>query len=139
MRVLIASDHGGYERKEQIKKMLKGYEIVDLGTNSIESVDYPDFANDLCNELGGNDLGILICKTGIGMSIAANRHDNVRAAKVCSVEEASLARLHNNANVLALGALTPWFRTKKIVNTFLTTEFSNEKRHIRRINKIHGN
>lgn len=132
----IASDHAGFELKEKLKKELKNYQIIDYGTTVDTSVDYPDYAFKIGESIAnkGIKLGILICKTGIGMSIACNKVRGVRCAKVDNVEEAKLTRLHNNSNVIAISALNK--NALEIVKTFLDTEFSNEERHIRRINKI---
>ncbi len=132
----IASDHAGFELKEKLKKELKDYQIIDYGTMVDTSVDYPDYAFKIGESIAnkGIKLGILICKTGIGMSIACNKVRGVRCAKVDNVEEAKLTRLHNNSNVIAVSALNK--NALEIVKTFLDTEFSNEERHIRRINKI---
>lgn len=134
----IASDHAGYELKEQIKQFLSqsNYQVIDYGTMVDTSVDYPDYAFKLGESIAsrGIKLGIVICKTGIGMSIACNKVRGVRCAKVDSVEEATLTRLHNDSNVLAISALNP--NALEIVKTFLETKFSNEERHIRRIQKI---
>ena len=132
----IASDHAGFELKEKLKKELKDYQIIDYGTMVDTSVDYPDYAFKIGESIAnkGIKLGILICKTGIGMSIACNKVRGVRCAKVDNVEEAKLTRLHNNSNVIAISALNK--NALEIVKTFLDTEFSNEERHIRRINKI---
>lgn len=140
MKIWIASDHGGYERKKEILEYLesKGYTLEDLGTTSTESVDYPDFAFQVGKKIveNPNDLGILICTTGIGMSIACNKVKGIRCAKVSNVEEATLTREHNDANVLALSAKLELEETKKIVDAFINTPFSNEERHLRRIRKI---
>lgn len=132
----IASDHAGFELKEKLKKELKDYQIIDYGTMVDTSVDYPDYAFKIGESIAnkGIKLGILICKTGIGMSIACNKVRGVRCAKVDNVEEAKLTRLHNNSNVIAISALNK--NALEIVKTFLDTEFSNEERHMRRINKI---
>ena len=132
----IASDHAGFELKEKLKQELKDYQIIDYGTMVDTSVDYPDYAFKIGESIAnkGIKLGILICKTGIGMSIAWNKVRGVRCAKVDNVEEATLTRLHNNSNVIAISALNK--NALEIVKTFLDTEFSNEERHIRRINKI---
>ena len=132
----IASDHAGFELKEKLKQELKDYQIIDYGTMVDTSVDYPDYAFKIGESIAnkGIKLGILICKTGIGMSIACNKVRGVRCAKVDNVQEAKLTRLHNNSNVIAISALNP--NALEIVKTFLDTEFSNEERHIRRINKI---
>lgn len=140
MKVGIASDHAGYNKKEKLIKYLKKkkYEVIDYGTNSTTSVDYPDYAKKLCNGIKNNEieLGILICYTGIGMSIAANKIDGIRCAKVDNVKEAMLCRLHNNSNVIALSARKCMFELKDILDKFLKTNFSNEERHIRRVNKL---
>ncbi len=132
----IASDHAGFELKEKLKQELTDYQIIDYGTMVDTSVDYPDYAFKIGESIAnkGIKLGILICKTGIGMSIACNKVRGVRCAKVDNVEEAKLTRLHNNSNVIAISALNK--NALEIVKTFLDTEFSNEERHIRRINKI---
>lgn len=140
--IAIGADHAGYEYKENIKKLLNelGLEYQDFGTNSPDSTDYPDYAHAVSQAIssGRADRGILVCGTGIGMSIVANKHKGVRAAPCESVEAARLARQHNNANVLALGArITPWERAKEIIRVFFSTDFENEERHRRRVNKIH--
>lgn len=137
-KIVIASDHAGYELKEKIKKYLaeNGYEVTDCGTDSSESCDYPEFANKLCLAIKDDPemKGILICGTGIGMSMAANRHSHIRAALCHNEFTARLTRQHNNANVLCMGARTIGeelaFETMK---TFLSTEFMGGK-HERRIN-----
>ena len=118
------------------EKKEREYQIIDFGTFSEESVDYPDYAFKVGESIAskGIQLGILVCKTGIGMSIACNKVRGVRCAKVDNVEEATLTRLHNDSNVLAISALNP--NALEIVKTFVQTEFSNEERHIRRIQKI---
>lgn len=137
MKIGIASDHRGVILKEKIKNYLNDrYQIIDYGTNSIESVDYPQYAYKIGESVRDNkiDLGILICGTGIGMSIACNKVKKVRCAKVTTKEEAFLARSHNNANVIALSENVTNY--KEIIDTFLTTDFSNEEKHIRRIEMI---
>lgn len=136
--ILIGNDHAGYEVKNELVKFLteNKYEVTDYGCDSIDSVDFPDYAFKVCENLKENDTGILICTTGIGMSIAANKVKGIRCAKVDNVDEARLTRLHNNSNVLAVSALKNIEDIKKIVLTFLETPFSNEERHIRRIGKI---
>ena len=140
MKIVIASDHRGIKRKEEIINHLKkrNIEVEDLGPNTEESVDYPVYAFKLCNEICNKnaDLGILLCGTGIGMSIAANKVKGIRCAKVTNVNDTVLTRQHNNANVIALSANESLFKTKKIVNAFIDTEFSNDERHIRRIEMI---
>lgn len=134
----IASDHAGYELKEKVKDYLKelDYQVIDYGTMVDTSVDYPDYAFKVGESIAnkGIKLGILICKTGIGMSIACNKVKGVRCAKVDNIEEASLTRLHNNSNVIAISSNNS--NALEIIKVFLETEFSNEERHIKRVNKI---
>ena len=137
MKIGIASDHRGVILKEKIKNYLNDkYQIIDFGTNSIESVDYPQYAYKIGESVRDNkiDLGILICGTGIGMSIACNKVKKVRCAKVTTKEEAFLARSHNNANVIALSENVANY--KEIIDTFLTTDFSKEEKHQRRVEMI---
>ena len=105
--IVIASDHAGYSLKELVKKHLeeRNIEYMDLGTNSAESVDYPEYASKLCQQIqnGNAELGILVCGTGIGMSMVANKHKGIRAACVSDVFSAKATRMHNNANVLCFG------------------------------------
>jgi len=140
MKISIGADHGGFELKEYLKNYLqtKGFEIIDRGTNSLESVDYPDFAKLVANDILNNqaEKGIVICGTGIGISISANRFKGIRAALVHSEEYARLAREHNNANILALGGrFTSKKDAEKFVDIFFLTEFEGG-RHLRRINKM---
>ena len=138
--VLLAADHAGYELKQDLARHLTdlGYDPRDLGTDSPDSVDYPDFAHRLAHaiENGEAERGILCCGAGIGMSIAANRHAGVRAANCLDERMASMAREHNDANVLCLGSrLLDPDQAKKIVWTFLETAFGGG-RHGRRVEKI---
>lgn len=138
--ILVAADHAGYALKSDLVPHLAdlGHEPIDLGVDSSESVDYPDYAHRLSDALveGRAARGILICGAGIGMAIAANRHPCVRAANCLSEEMAALAREHNDANVLCLGArLLEPAQAKKIVWTFLETPFGGG-RHGRRVEKI---
>ena len=140
MLIAIASDHGGYELKENIRKHLaeRGEKVVDLGTNSTESVDYPIYGK-ACAEAvasGKAERGIVVCGTGIGISIAANKVKGIRCGLCTSVEMAQLTRQHNNANVLALGGRTtdPELALQ-IVDTFLDTEFEGG-RHKRRTDML---
>jgi ribose 5-phosphate isomerase B len=140
MKIALGADHAGYELKERLKHWLaeQGIELADKGTASKESVDYPDFARDVALEVTGGhaDYGILVCGTGIGMSIAANKVPGVRAANVNSEEDARLSREHNDANILALGGRSLDVESaRKIVDTFLHTEFAGG-RHQRRVDKI---
>ncbi len=137
----LASDHAGFEYKEKLKPFLDGLGVPykDFGTTSAESTDYPDWGHRACQAITGGecDRGILICGTGIGMSIVANKHKGVRAAACESTTAARLARQHNNANVLALGArVTGWESATDIVRIFLATSFEGG-RHERRVRKIH--
>ena len=139
-KVALASDHAGFKLKEKIKNFLikKGKKVLDLGTNSTSSVDYPDFAHRLSSKMKKNNkqFGILVCGSGIGMDMAANRHKNIRAALCYSVKSARLSRQHTNANVMAIGArLTKKNIALKCVNTFIKTNFEGG-RHLRRIKKI---
>ena len=138
--IAIGSDHAGFELKEQIKKSLEseGYIITDFGTNSSDSVDYPLIAKALAASVAAKnpDRGILICGTGIGMSIAANKIKGIIAANCFDSETAKLARLHNNSNVLTLGGRILTFDTAKdIVKVWLETDFEGG-RHQRRIQEI---
>ncbi len=137
-KILIASDHGGFELKEFLIKELTNlnFSIIDLGcNNSKDSVDYPDFAKKLCKKLK-NEIGILICGSGIGISIAANRFSNIRAALCQSVKLAALSRMHNDANVLCLGARIISQKTAlNITKKFLNTKFEGG-RHEKRVAKL---
>ncbi len=140
MKVAIASDHAGFLLKKQIKGYLqeKNITVIDLGTDSEESVDYPDFARKLALFLKDKDdtRGILICGTGIGMSIAANRHKHIFAALCYNITTAELARKHNNSNVLVLGGRTTDYELSKgIIDTWLETEYEGN-RHNKRLRKI---
>ncbi len=138
--IVMAADHAGYILKNALKDVLieKGYEVLDLGTNGPDSVDYPDFGHALANALedGKATKGVLVCGSGIGISIAANRHAGVRAALCSNGLMARLARQHNDANVLALGErLTGIEVAKDCLHEFLTTEFEGG-RHQNRVSKI---
>ena len=139
----IASDHAGVELKATLVAMLHdlGMEVLDLGTNGPDSVDYPDFADALAGAMtdGRAGRGILICGTGIGIAMAANRHRNIRAATCHDTTDARLARQHNDANVLALGARTTGLEVAQdCVRVFLDTAFEGDTnpRHVRRVAKI---
>ena len=141
-KLAIACDHGGYELKEAIKNRFKSrIEFIDLGTNSSESVDYPAFGKAVARAIVNKDAprGIVICGSGIGISIAANRYPEIRAANCLDVNMASLSRQHNNANVLALGArLVDEATALEIVDTFLTTEYEGG-RHDARVQQLSEN
>ena len=137
-KVFLASDHAGFELKNELKEAIKGfgYEVVDLGTNDKNSVDYPDYAHLLASKLEPNCYGVLVCGTGIGISIAANRHENVRCALCHDEFTARLAREHNDANVIAFGARVIGAGVAiSALETFLKTEFEGG-RHERRVKKI---
>jgi ribose 5-phosphate isomerase B len=139
-KIALGADHAGWELKDKIKAHLQqqGYEVDDRGTSSGESVDYPDFAKAVGEEVARKqaDLGVLVCGSGIGMAIAANKVPGIRAANVTSEYEAQMCREHNGANVLALGAriLDPE-KALAIVDKFLHTQFAGG-RHQRRVDKI---
>ena len=140
MRVALAADHAGVALKRDVKHLLTDLhaEVEDFGTDSDASVDYPDYAERVARAVaaGKADVGILICGTGIGMAMAANKVAGIRAAPVTDVETARLSREHNDANVLAIGArTTPIDRAMAIVRVFLDTEFAGG-RHQRRLDKI---
>ncbi|MGD1148025.1 MAG: ribose 5-phosphate isomerase B [Thermoanaerobaculaceae bacterium] len=140
MRILIASDHAGFDCKEMLAERARdtGHEVLDLGPLNRDPVDYPDFAHELARALlaGKGDLGVLICGTGIGMAMAANRHRGVRAALCHDAFTAEYARRHNNANVLCIGGRTtgPGVAVQ-ILDIFLATPFEGG-RHERRVEKI---
>lgn len=138
--IVIGSDHGGYKLKEEIKKYLEEKEIeyTDCGTFNEESIDYPEIAQALVIEMKENasEMGILICRSGIGMSIVANKFKGIRCAKCNDEEEAKFAKMHNNANVLSLGAdYVDTSKAIRIVRTWIATEFQGG-RHEERIKLI---
>jgi len=140
MKIALASDHAGFAEKERLKPLLSelGLEVEDLGTASEESVDYPDYARRVAEAVaeGKVEQGLLVCGSGTGMAIAANKVQGVRAAVACSEETARLARQHNDANILALGArTTPEADIPKIVRTWFETRFDGG-RHSARVAKI---
>ena len=139
--VAIGADHAGYELKTALSVVLidLGYRVLDLGTNGPDSVDYPDFANTVSETLKNHkaQYGLLVCGSGIGMSIAANRHGGVRAALCHDEVTAQLAREHNDANVLVLGSriIDPAV-AEKCVRVFFSTKFDGGERHARRVEKL---
>ena len=140
MKIALASDHAGYAEKERLKPLLKelGIEFDDLGTSSEASVDYPDYAQKVALRVarGEAEQGVLVCGTGLGMAIAANKVDGVRAAVAWNEDVARLARQHNDANVLTLGArTTPPGEIPKIVRAWFDTKFEGG-RHRARVEKI---
>ena len=139
-KIFISSDHAGYSLKEQIKKRFKNkYIFQDLGTNnSSKSVNYPDYAHSLCKKVVKNhqNMGILVCGSGMGMSMAANKHKKIRAAVCYSVKNTKLSRLHNNANIITLGSrLTKKDTAFKCISVFFSTNFEGG-RHKKRVKKI---
>ena len=146
MRIAVGSDHAGFEEpppyyKPEIIRHLEslGHEVVDCGTNGPASVDYPDYAKLVCETIlaGKADRGVLICGTGLGIAMKANRYKGIRAAPVCSADAAVLSRTHNNANVLCLGRrLTSLDDCFKLIAVWLATPFSEGERHVRRIQKL---
>ena len=139
-KICIASDHGGFKLKESIKDYLinKNISIIDLGPYENKTVDYPDFARKLANRIKGkkSDIGILVCGSGTGMAISANKIKTIRAAVCYSEKSTRLSREHNNANIIALGArLTNKKLSLKLVEIFLKTKFEGG-RHLKRVNKI---
>lgn len=141
--VLLGTDHAGFELKEKIKEMLAdlNYEYVDVSPKYLENDDYTDVVSSLCEKMDRKkDLAIMVCGTGIGSCIMANKYNGIRAAICYDEYTAKFTRLHNDANMLCLGGRTTIAENdnllKNIVKTFLDTEFSNEERHIRRLEKI---
>lgn len=140
MKIALGADHGGYELKEIIKEHLQkaGHEVIDCGTNSVESVDYPQYGFKVGETINKKEaeLGIVVCGTGIGISIAANKVRGIRAALCINSYMAQMAREHNNANILALGArVIGQGLALDIVDTFIATSFSGW-RHTRRVDQI---
>ena len=140
MKIAVAADHAGFALKEQLRRRLaqEGHEVVDFGATSAESCDYPDFAQPAARDVaqGRSDRGILVCSTGIGMAMAANKIAGVRAAPAQSEDEVRMTREHNDANVLTLGAkYLDEERAIELIHVFLNTEFAGG-RHARRVAKI---
>lgn len=140
MKISLGADHGAYHLREAVLQHLaeSEHEILDRGTYSTDSVDYPDFVDVVCRDVREEkaDLGILCCTTGIGMSIAANKKPGIRAALVHYIDEAGLSRRHNNANVLCMGGLhTTPHEAAQLIDTFLSASFE-EGRHARRVAKF---
>ncbi len=139
-KIYIASDHAGFKLKEEVKKKFsKKIIFKDLGTNNLnKSVNYPEYAHKVCKKvvMSSKNIGILICGSGIGMSMAANRHKKIRAALCYSIKNAKLSRLHNNANIITLGSRLINKNTAfKCIDAFLNTKFEGG-RHLKRIKKI---
>ncbi len=140
MKIGIASDHQGYKLKNKLINYLKkqNIEVIDYGTDNEESTDYPDYAFKIGEEIINNNIskGILICGSGIGMSIACNKVKGIRCAKVDNINEAYMTRKDNDANVIAFSKKLSYWTAKKIIMTFLNTEYANIERYNRRLNKI---
>jgi len=142
MRIAIGCDHGGYRLKEEIKKLLvkDGYEVIDFGTDSEESCDYPDFARLASRSVaaGESDFGFLFCTTGTGMAMCANKFKNIRCSLPTTVRLAELAREHNNANMCAFGAsVSPTNLVLEMIEAFIKTPFAGG-RHEKRVDKINA-
>lgn len=139
MIIGIASDHRGYKLKEKLKKYFnkKNIEFVDYGTTSTERVDYNDYASKVSEAVINGEItyGVLICGTGIGMSIMANKYKGIRCAKIDNAMEARLAKEHNNANIISFSANVLYLEAKDMVDSFLNASFL-EGDHLRRVNKI---
>jgi len=141
MRIAIGADHGGYDLKEELKAFITslGHEVVDVGCRSGDAVDYPDYALPVCQKVISGEVqrGVLICGTGIGMSIAANKVPGIRCALLHDMFSAKVTREHNDSNVMAMGArvVGPGL-AQEIVRTWLEAEFSHAARHEQRISKI---
>jgi ribose 5-phosphate isomerase B len=141
-RIVVGADHAGYELKTALVEALekRGYEVRDVGTDSAESVDYPDFAHQVGEAVSSGDypLGLLVCGSGVGMSMTANKHEGVRAVVCSEPYSAAMARCHNDANVLCLGArVVGRGLAESILDVFLHSEFEGG-RHARRVGKIEG-
>ncbi len=143
MRIVIAADHGGFRLKGTIAKALQaaGHEVTDLGASSAEPIDYPDYAHQVARAVADRtyDRGILVCGTGVGMAMAANRHAGVRAVNCSDTFTARFSRSHNDANVLTLGerVVGPGL-AQDIVDLWLATPASLDERHVKRVAKIDG-
>lgn len=140
MKIAIASDHRGVEYKKEIIKYLesKNYVVIDCSPKNTPTDDYPDFAFEVCDKIVKKEaeIGILVCRTGIGMSIAANKVKGIRCAKVNSVEDAILSRNDNGANVMTFNYTEDINNIKKYIDAFIKAELINDERHRRRVDKI---
>lgn len=139
MKIVIATDHNGVKEKEIIINSLKEkYTIVDKSPNNTPTDDYPDYAFEVADYVKNNEdsLGILLCGTGIGMSIAANKVKGIRCAHVSNISEAKLAKFHNNANIIAMSYKNDINEILECINMFIVTDFAKEERHIRRLKII---
>lgn len=138
MKIAIATDHNGVKEKEALVETIKGYDFIDMSTDNTPIDDYPDFAFRVAKAVANNeaDYGILMCGTGIGMSIAANKVKGIRCAHCSNNEQAHLAKEHNNANIIALSYKQDINELIGMIEEFLKTPFSEDERHVRRINKV---
>lgn len=138
MKIIIGSDHRGVELRDEIVKNLNsdGFEVVVSKIKNSENDDYPDFAFDVAKQMTENDLGILICGNGIGISIAANKVKGIRCARVTNVDDVFKAKTHNAANIIAFGANNYYDDVMEMVNVFIATKYPNEERHLKRVEKI---
>ena len=138
MKIGIICDHRGYDLKKKLIKEMKDIDFIDLGTNSKESVDYPDYAFKLGENIKNKkiDLGIAICSSGIGMSIALNKVKGIRCARVTSIKDVKVTKNDNNSNVIAFSSNINISKVKRMIEEFINTPFSGEERHQKRINKI---
>ena len=140
MKIAIASDHRGVEYKKEIIKFLKENcnILIDCSKNNTPTDDYPDFAFEVCNKVISKEaeIGILVCRTGIGMSIAANKVKGIRCAKINSIEDATLSRNDNGANVMTFNYTDDMNNIKKYIDAFISAEVINDERHQRRVDKI---
>lgn len=140
--IIIGSDHAGFELKEKIRKklILDGYDFIDVSPDYIENDDYTDVVERLCDSMTGSDKGVMVCGTGIGSAIMANKFRGIRATTCFDEYTAKMSRQHNNANVLCMGGRTSIAKEEKswwsIIDTFIIEEFTKEERHVRRLNKI---
>lgn len=138
MKIGIANDHRAYNTKEELKSLLDDYDITDYGCFSSDMVDYPEYAFKLSNAVIKKevDLGIVMCGTGIGVSIACNKVKGIRCARVTTIKDVKVTKKDNNANVIAFSSDVNYDKVKRMIEEFINTPFSNEERHIKRINKI---
>ena len=140
MKIAIATDHNGVNEKKELINMINGVEFIDKSKINYDTDDYPDFAFEVAESVVNKDadLGVLMCGTGIGMSIAANKVKGIRCAHCSTKEQAHLAREHNNANIIALSYKQDIIELKEMIEEFINTQSSIEERHIRRVNKINS-
>lgn len=138
MKIAIATDHNGVNEKLELIKLLSNYQFIDMSTDNNDTDDYPDFAFRVAEYVAKKevDLGVLLCGTGIGMSIAANKVPGIRCGHVSSVEQAHLTKEHNHANIIALSYKQDINELANMIKEFIETKPSEEERHVRRVNKI---